>query len=154
LGLAERIESNWDKVGMGDRRQFVSEREVRDVVRDSNKSHDEMLHSKRWRRRNLGKLYREKKSETSTMSDLPRFRNMNDTGPFDWGPSLLVIMEEMTEVEEFRAVTLEMNPSYGASCSTILESVAQHAIQIAARAHRQHQIEWSGSMTSVLTCPI
>jgi hypothetical protein len=44
FGLAERIESIWDRVGRGDRSMAVSERVVRDVIRDPNKSHDEMLH--------------------------------------------------------------------------------------------------------------
>ena len=49
------------RVGKGDRSQLSSERVVRDVVRDSNKSHDEMLCPKRWRHCNLGKWSRGKK---------------------------------------------------------------------------------------------
>ena len=55
LGLAERIESIWARVGRSDGSSDVSERMVRDVARDLNKSHDEMLNLERPRCRNLGK---------------------------------------------------------------------------------------------------
>jgi hypothetical protein len=65
--LAEIIESIWDRVGGSDRSLDVSERAVRVVVRDPNKSHDEMLNPERSRRCNLGKWYRERKLEMSTL---------------------------------------------------------------------------------------
>jgi hypothetical protein len=77
---------------------LVSERMVRDAARDSNKSHDEMLHPKRRIRCSLGKWYREKKLEMSTSSDQPVFRNMNDSTLFDRISSPLVMMEETTEL--------------------------------------------------------
>jgi hypothetical protein len=66
--LEERIESIWDRVGRGDSSMAVSERVVKDVTRDPNKSHDEMMNPEveRSRRCNLGKWYREKKLEMST----------------------------------------------------------------------------------------
>jgi hypothetical protein len=95
--LAERIESTWYRVGRSDHSQFLSERVVRDVAHDSNKSHDEMLRPKRWRHCNLGKWYREKKSEMSTLSDLLVFRNMNDSALLDQISSPSGVTEEMTE---------------------------------------------------------
>ena len=95
--MAERIESIWDRVGRGESWMVASERVVRDVIRDFNKSHDEMLHPKRSRRCNLGKWYREKKSEMSTLDGLTS-HNTNDSTLLDRVPSSLVIMEEMTEL--------------------------------------------------------
>jgi hypothetical protein len=97
FGLAERIESIWDTFWRGDPQMDENERVVRDVVRDPNKSHDEMLHPQRLRCCSLGKWYREKKLEMST-HDRPPFRNMSDSMLFDRVSSPLVVMEEMTEL--------------------------------------------------------
>jgi len=43
-------------------------RVIRVVICDFSKSHDEILHPERWRQRNFGEWYREKKAETSTYS--------------------------------------------------------------------------------------
>ena len=95
--MAERIESIWDRVGRGDCLMYVSERLVSDVVRELNKSHDEMPNPERSRCRNLGKWYREKKSEMSTF-DLPVLCDMNDSMRFNRVSSPLVMMEEMMEL--------------------------------------------------------
>jgi hypothetical protein len=44
FGLAERIENVWDRVGKGNGSLTASERVVRDVIRDLNQSHDEMVY--------------------------------------------------------------------------------------------------------------
>ena len=66
LGLEERKDSNWDRVGMGES-SILSDRLVRTAVCDFSESHDEILHiPERLRRLNFGRLYRMKKRETST----------------------------------------------------------------------------------------
>ena len=96
--MAERIESIWDRVGRSDELKGVSERVVRDVVRDPNKPHDEILQSQRLRECNLGKWYREKNSETSTLDPL-LFCSMNDSMLLERVPFLLLmVMEEMMEL--------------------------------------------------------
>ena len=92
--MAERIESIWDRVGRGDGSVAASERVVRDVIRDFNKSHDEMLHLESSRRYNLGNWYRERKSEMSTLGS-PPFRNMSDSMLIDRLSSPSTIIEEM-----------------------------------------------------------
>ena len=100
FGLAERIESIWDGVGRGDRWQCMRERVVSDVIRDSNKSHDEMLHPKRRRCCNLGKWYREKKAETSTIvvDGLPPLCMINDSMLIERGSSPLLTIAEMAQL--------------------------------------------------------
>ena len=94
--MAERIESSCEGDGVGDSSLVASERVVRDVICDFDKSRNEMLHPKRWRRRSLGRRYREKKPETSTFELL--LRNMNDTILFDLVSSPWVTIEETTEL--------------------------------------------------------
>jgi hypothetical protein len=106
LGLAERIESIWGRVGREDCLQFVSTRVVRDVVRDSIKSHDEMLNPGRSRHCSLGEWYWEKKSETSTLLDMLQFHNMNDSALFDRVSSPLVVVKEMMELRSFALAPL------------------------------------------------
>ena len=95
FGLAERIESIWDRVGSGDDSMGTSSRVVRDVVRDPNKSHDEMTNPERRRRCNFGKWYREKKLEMSTL-DVLSFCSLNDPMLFDRVSFPLAVIEEMT----------------------------------------------------------
>ena len=96
--MEERTETSCDRVGvMDDSVLAVRSRVVRAVVRDPNKSHDEILHPKRRRYFNFGRRYREKKLETSTIVLTPLFWTMNDTTLFDRVSSPSVMIEEMTE---------------------------------------------------------
>jgi hypothetical protein len=105
LGLAERTESVWDSVGRGDRSSDASERVVRGVNCDLNKSHDGILIFGRSRRRGLGKWYREVKLEMSTFDTL-LFSIMNDSTLIGGVSSPLVMTEEMTEL---RSSALELS---------------------------------------------
>jgi hypothetical protein len=82
----------------------VSERAVRVVVRDPNKSHDEMLDPERSRRCNLGKWYRERKLVMSTL-DPRALSSTNDSTLIDLVSPLLV-MEEMMELKAFALARL------------------------------------------------
>jgi hypothetical protein len=95
--LEERIESNWDRVGMGDGSMAVSSRVVRAVVCDFSRSHEEILHLRRRRHLNFWRWYREKKVETSTI-ELLMLCTMNDSTLIDRVSSPSVTIEERTEL--------------------------------------------------------
>ena len=102
--MEERIESNWDRVGVMGDSMSASSRVVKAAVRDPNKPHDEIPHPTRRRDFNFGRWYREKKSETSTTSLPPLLWSiLNDSTPFDRVASPSVTIEERTELRSFAA---------------------------------------------------
>ena len=96
--MEERIETSWDRVGViGDSGSVVSSRVVRAVVRDPNKSNDEIQHPERRRHFSFGRWYREKKPVTSMLLPLLCL-TMNDSILFKRVPSSSVTIKEMTKL--------------------------------------------------------